>query len=126
MKAMTIGGLARTAGVNVETIRFYQRRGLLHQPKLPSGSVRRYGEDAVQRLRFIKKAQDIGFSLSEVAQLLRLQRGCRGAHDLAASKLADVERRMADLKRVRATLVDLIGRCEQERSAACPIIDALQ
>jgi MerR family mercuric resistance operon transcriptional regulator len=126
MKPVTIGGLARSAGVNVETIRFYQRRGLVPQPKRPPGGVRRYGEDAAQRLRFIKKAQDIGFSLGEVAELLKLQRGCRGAHDLAVSKLSDVERRMADLARVRKTLVELIGRCERERSVACPIIDALQ
>jgi MerR family mercuric resistance operon transcriptional regulator len=126
MDAMTIGSLARAAGVNVETIRFYQRRGLMPQPKRPARGVRRYGEDAAQRLRFIKKAQDIGFSLAEVVQLLRLQRGCRGAHDLATSKLADVERRLADLRRVRTTLIELIGRCEREPSSACPIIDALQ
>ena len=126
MKDMTIGVLAKTAGVNIETVRFYQRRGLMPEPKRPPGGVRRYGDDAAQRLRFIKKAQDIGFSLAEVAELLRLQKGCRGAHDLAVSKLVDIERRLADLKRVRATLIELVGKCEHERSPACPIIDALQ
>ena len=126
MPDRTIGALAREAGVGVETIRFYQRRGLMPEPKRPPGGVRRYGPEAAQRLRFIRKAQDIGFTLGEVAELLRLQRGCRAAHDLAVSKLADVERRLGDLNRVRTTLIELIGRCERERAPSCPIIDALQ
>jgi MerR family transcriptional regulator, mercuric resistance operon regulatory protein len=101
---MTIGRLAAAAGVHVETIRYYQRRGLLPEPKRPAGGVRRYGEDAAARLRFIKRAQDIGFTLDEVAELLKLERGCRDAHDLAAAKLVGVERRLADLKRIRKTL----------------------
>ena len=126
MQAMTIGRLAKAAGVHVETIRFYQRRGLLVQPRRPLAGVRRYGEEAVARVRFIKRAQDIGFALAEVAELLRLERGCRDAHDLAAKKLADVERRLSDLRRVRATLGELIAKCEGGRSPGCPIIDALQ
>lgn len=125
MKAMTIGALARKTGVHVETIRFYQRRSLLAQPKRPIGGVRRYGEDAAARLLFIRRAQDIGFTLGEIAELLRLQRGCRDAHDLATAKLATVERRLADLGRVRKTLRELIGRCEAGRSPSCPIIDSL-
>jgi MerR family mercuric resistance operon transcriptional regulator len=126
MKAgMTIGALAQGAGVNVETIRFYQRRGLLAQPKRPAGGQRRYTEADVARLRFIKRAQDIGFTLAEVAELLRLERGCRDAHDLAAAKLADVERRLADLGRVRSTLRALIARCEQGGTERCPIIESL-
>lgn len=125
MKAMTIGMLARTSGVHVETIRFYQRRGLLAQPRRPAGGVRRYSADAVARLRFIRRAQDIGFTLGEIAELLRLQRGCRDAHDLATAKLAAIERRLADLNRVRKTLRELVGRCEAGRSAGCPIIEAL-
>lgn len=126
MNAMTIGALARAAGVNVETIRFYQRRGLMPVPKRSLGSVRRYGADAGQRLRFIRRAQEIGFSLGEVAELLRLQRGCRGAHDLAVSRLADIERRLAGLTRARTALMELIRRCERGRAPGCPIIDALQ
>jgi MerR family mercuric resistance operon transcriptional regulator len=122
---MTIGKLARATGVHVETIRFYQRRGLLALPRRPAGGVRRYGEDAAARLLFIKRAQEIGFTLSEVAELLRLERGCRDAHDLAAAKLAAVERRIADLARIRKTLRELVGRCEAGESAGCPIIDAL-
>ncbi len=122
---MTIGALARAAGVHVETIRYYQRRGLLAEPKRPLAGVRRYGEDAAARLRFIKRAQDIGFALGEVAELLRLERGCQDAHGLAVKKLADVERRLSDLRRVRATLGELVAKCEQGRSARCPIIDSL-
>ena len=125
MKAMTIGTLARRTGVHVETIRFYQRRGLLAQPKRPAGGVRRYGEDAAARLLFIRRAQDIGFTLGEIAELLRLQRGCRDAHDLATAKLATIERRVADLNRVRKTLRELVARCEAGQSQSCPIIDSL-
>ena len=125
MKAMTIGTLARTTGVHVETIRFYQRRGLLPLPKRPPAGVRRYGEEAAARLRFIKRAQDIGFTLGEVAELLRLERGCRDAHDLATAKLATVERRLADLSRMRKTLRELVVRCEAGQSGSCPIIEAL-
>jgi MerR family mercuric resistance operon transcriptional regulator len=123
---MTIGRLAAAAGAHVETIRYYQRRGLLPEPKRPAGGVRRYGEDAAARLRFIKRAQDIGFTLDEVAELLKLERGCRDAHDLAAAKLVGVERRLADLKRIRKTLRELIGRCEEGRAESCPIIDSLR
>jgi MerR family transcriptional regulator, mercuric resistance operon regulatory protein len=123
---MTIGRLAAAAGVHVETIRYYQRRGLLPEPKRPTGGVRRYGEDAAARLRFIKRAQDIGFTLDEVAELLKLERGCRDAHDLAAAKLVGVERRLADLRRIRRTLRELIGRCEEGRAESCPIIDSLR
>jgi MerR family transcriptional regulator, mercuric resistance operon regulatory protein len=125
MKAMTIGILARTTGVHVETIRFYQRRGLMPQPKRPPAGARRYGEEAAARLRFIKRAQDIGFTLGEVAELLRLERGCRDAHDLATAKLATIERRLADLSRMRKTLRKLVARCEVGESANCPIIEAL-
>jgi MerR family mercuric resistance operon transcriptional regulator len=125
MKRVTIGALAKATGVHIETIRFYQRRGLLAEPRRPAGGVRRYGEEAAARLRFIKRAQDIGFTLGEIADLLRLQRGCSDAHDLATAKLAAVERRLADLSRVRSTLRELIARCEEGRSQSCPIIDSL-
>jgi MerR family mercuric resistance operon transcriptional regulator len=126
MTAMSIGTLARVTGVHVETIRFYQRRGLLPLPKRPPSGVRRYGEDAAARLRFIKRAQDLGFTLGEIAELLKLERGCRDAHALASAKLAVVERRLADLQRMRKTLRELIVRCEAGRSAGCPIIETLQ
>jgi MerR family transcriptional regulator, mercuric resistance operon regulatory protein len=125
MRGMRIGELARASNVHVETIRFYQLRGLLAEPKRPEAGPRRYGHEAAARLRFIKRAQDIGFTLDEVAELLRLERGCRDAHDLAAAKLAAIERRITDLSRVRKTLRELIARCKAGGSRSCPIIHSL-
>jgi MerR family mercuric resistance operon transcriptional regulator len=126
---MTIGGLARAGGVNVETIRFYQRRGLLPEPKRQHGSVRRYTAADVARVRFIKSAQRLGFSLDEVADLLRLEDGtrCDEARALAESKLAVVRTRLADLQRIERVLTDLIARCSQAGGQVrCPLIDSLQ
>ena len=128
MSEMTIGGLARRAGVNVETIRYYQRLKLLDEPPRPPGGVRRYSDDAASRVRFIKRAQELGFSLAEIRRLLRLgePQTCSEARSLAADKLALVETRVADLERLRRVLQDLIGRCDQRRGrVACPIIEAL-
>jgi len=126
---MTIGILARAAGVHVETIRYYQRRGLLSAPPKPARGVRRYGSDAVARLRFIKRAQELGFSLAETGRLLALQeaQSCDSARALAAEKLAAVDGRLADLERMRAVLTDLIDRCDASAcNVSCPIIESLQ
>jgi len=128
MPEMTIGKLAQRAGVNVETIRYYQRLELLEEPARPPGGVRRYADAAVSRVRFIKRAQDLGFSLAEIRRLLRLgdPQTCAEARALAAEKLALVESRVADLERLRGTLKDLIGRCDRRRGkVACPIIETL-
>jgi MerR family mercuric resistance operon transcriptional regulator len=127
--ALTIGLLAAAAGVNVETIRFYQRRGLLGEPERPHRGVRRYGAADVARVRFIKSAQRIGFSLDEVAQLLQLEDGtrCTQASEIAARRLLDVRQRLADLRRIEAALVDLLARCDGARGRiACPLIASLQ
>lgn len=123
-----IGRLAESAEVNVETIRYYQRRGLMREPSRPTGSVRRYSTDDVKRIRFIKRAQQLGFTLDEVTNLLKLEHGrsCRETERLAQQKLALVEARIADLHRLRKTLRELIGRCESGRGRmACPIIASL-
>jgi len=127
MIRLTIGRLARAAGVHVETVRYYQRRGLIAVPPRPTGSVRHYPQTAVGQLRFIKRAQDIGFSLAEIKQLLRLQRmpACRDARALAAAKLSAVEQRMAALERVRGALRRLVGECDAGGTRSCPIIEAL-
>lgn len=128
MSGMTIGRLARNAGVNIETIRYYQRLGLLDEPVRPPGSVRRYGAAAVSRVKFIKRAQDLGFSLAEIRRLMRLgdPQTCGQARALAAEKLALVDSRLADLRRLRGTLTELIGRCDRARGKlACPIIESL-
>ena len=127
MNEMTIGRLAEAAGVHLETIRYYQRRGLLAEPKRPAGGVRRYGEGAIARLGFIRRAQGVGFTLDEVKALLTLGEtpSCRGARTLAAKKLELVETRLRDLERMRGALADLIKQCDAGRERKCPIIEAL-
>lgn len=125
---LTIGRLAESAEVNVETVRYYQRRGLMREPSRPMGGVRRYSTDDVKRIRFIKRAQQLGFTLDEVTNLLKLEdgRSCRETERLAQQKLTLVEARIADLERLRKTLRELIGRCESGRGKmACPIIASL-
>jgi len=129
MSQMTIGALARAAGVHVETIRYYQRRGLLSAPPRPARGVRRYGGEAVARLQFIKRAQELGFSLAETGRLLTLQEGqsCDAARALAAEKLTAVDDRLADLARMRAVLTELIDRCDASAcNVSCPVIETLQ
>lgn len=125
----TIGTLARAAGVNVETIRFYQRRGLMPEPERPWGGIRRYTRQDADRLRFIKSAQRLGFTLDEVIELLRLEDGshCEEARRLAEAKLADVRARLADLARMEAALAGLVDSCRgHEGKVSCPLIAALR
>ncbi len=125
---LKIGGLARQSGVHVETIRYYQKRGLLPEPKRPSGGIRRYDSSLAARIAFIKRAQEIGFSLDEVKELLRLEAtpGCRDARDIATKKLAVVDARIGDLQRVRRSLSLLIAACNSGKTRQCPIIEALK
>jgi MerR family mercuric resistance operon transcriptional regulator len=126
--SLTIGALANAAAVNVETIRFYQRRGLLAEPDRPFSGSRRYGEGHVMRVRFIKAAQRLGFTLDEVAELLELQDGihCAEARRLAERRLQDVRERLASLRRVESALRQVVGRCSAARSASnCPLIASL-
>lgn len=127
MTAMTIGALARAAGVNVETVRYYQRRALLAAPARPPRGVRRYGADAVARIAFIKRAQGLGFTLEEIAALLRLERfsACGPARALAAKKLAMVKARLRDLDRLRSVLEELVARCDAGSARGCAIIESL-
>lgn len=126
-RSMTIGALARDASVNIETVRYYQRRKLLGVPARPTGGVRRYGEDALARIRFIKRAQDLGFTLDEIAALLRLERfsACGPARALAAKKLALVKARLHDLARLEDVLEELIARCDTGAARGCAIIESL-
>ena len=125
---LTIGRVARAAGVSVETVRYYQRSGLVPEPPRPAGGVRRYSDETVARLRFIKRAQELGFTLAEIRRLLALgdPQSCGRARALAADKLALVRARIADLERLRGALEGLIGRCDTARGrVTCPIIDTL-
>ena len=124
---LTIGKLAQRGGVNVETIRYYQRRGLLNEPDKPLGGHRRYPADIAKRVRFIKRAQALGFTLEEVTGLLRLDqaRACVDTRELAARKLASIEMKLTDLRAMRKALTGLVRACETGNGAACPIIHAL-
>ena len=125
---LTIGRLAKAAGVNIETIRYYQRRGLVEEPTKPLGGHRRYAAAAATRVRFIKRAQQLGFTLEEVSGLLRLEDGqsCRETRVLAERKLVLIEERIADLIRMRRMLKGLIAECTAgQRPRSCPIIATL-
>lgn len=129
LENLTIGAFAKAAGVNVETIRFYQRKGLLAEPDRPYGGIRRYGQVDVARVKFVKSAQRLGFRLDEVGELLKLEDGthCSEAREIAEHKLADVRRRIADLQRIEAVLNVLIDRCAANRGKImCPLIGSLQ
>jgi MerR family mercuric resistance operon transcriptional regulator len=126
---LTIGAFAAAAGVNVETVRYYQRRGLLPEPARPSGGIRRYGESDVARVMFIKAAQRLGFSLDEIAGLLALEDGthCREARALGQRRLGDVRAKLADLRRIEAVLARLLKDCDKSRgTVTCPLIGALR
>ena len=126
---LSIGAFAAAAGVNVETIRFYQRKGLLPEPEKQYGGIRRYGEIDVARVRFIKSAQRLGFSLDEVAGLLTLDDGahCDEARRLGEQKLANVRAKLADLHRIESVLATLVDDCCASRArVSCPLIAALQ
>jgi Hg(II)-responsive transcriptional regulator len=126
---LTIGALASAAGVTVEAVRFYQRKGLLPEPGKPYGGIRRYGPADLARLRFIKSAQRIGFTLVEIAQLLLLDDGthCAEAREIAEQKLGEVRHRMTDLQRMESALAELVHRCATSRGRLrCPLIDSLR
>jgi len=127
-ESLTIGGFAMAGGVSVETVRFYQRKGLLPQPRKPYGGIRRYGADDVTRVRFVKSAQRLGFSLDEIADLLRLEDGthCDEASRLAQSKLQNVRDKLNDLVRIETALATLVAACHTRRGKLrCPLIASL-
>lgn len=126
--ALTIGRLATAAGVGVETIRYYQRRGLMPAPGRPQQGMRRYDGADLRRLRFIRRAQALGFTLDEIGSLLELEhsQACAETRDLAAHKLALIEHKIADLKTMHQALTVLRQRCDAgAATGSCPIIDAL-
>jgi MerR family mercuric resistance operon transcriptional regulator len=126
---LTIGAFAKLAGVSVETIRFYQRKGLLPQPDKFNGKIRRYGEPEAMRVRFIRSAQQLGFSLNEIASLLTLDDGmhCDEARLLAEHKLKNVQEKLTHLHLIESVLIQLIDQCHNTQdNIHCPLINALQ
>ena len=127
-RQLRIGALAAAADVGVETVRYYQRRGLLGEPERPLGGLRTYPATYVDRIRFIKRAQRLGFSLEEIVTLLTLDSGTghARAHALAVHRLEEIVAKIGDLEAMRATLTELVRRCESTHGkVACPIIAAL-
>ncbi|MEO8680602.1 MAG: Hg(II)-responsive transcriptional regulator [Vicinamibacterales bacterium] len=129
LSSLTIGALAAAAAVNVETIRYYQRKRLMTEPKRPYGQVRRYGDADVARVKFVKSAQRLGFSLEEIAGLLALDDGthCDEARVMAEHKLDNVRLKLRDLQRMEAVLKRLVADCCSSRGTiSCPLIAALR
>ena len=130
MERMTIGKLAAAAGVGVETVRFYERKGLIQRPARPAGGFRVYSEEAISRLAFVREAQELGFTLREIRDLLALRANpasdCAAVRGRAAAKLAQLENRIAQSERMRATLRDLLSECPGRGELdKCSIVEAL-
>lgn len=126
-KPLTIGHLARAAHVNVETVRYYQRVGLVKEPAKPLSGYRVYPPETVDRIKFIKRAQTLGFSLKEITELLGLGEGCcADVRERAEEKRAHIDQQIKDLTRLRNTLDTLINTCQSsDDSVHCPIVDTL-
>jgi DNA-binding transcriptional MerR regulator len=128
MKALSIGRLGGQTGVNIETIRYYEKIGLLPEPTRTAAGYRQYGEDHLRRLRFIRRGRDLGFSIEAIRALLRLaehpEEPCVGADELALEHLAEVEAKIAYLTRLREELQRMV-HCRAHSVAECRIIDAL-
>lgn len=133
MASMTIAGLAREGGVGVETVRYYQRRGLLDTPERPlgggsGGSVRRYSRDDVRRLCFIRSAQAAGFTLEQIGELLALNATNDRVRvlQLASGRIAALDAKIEELTRVRASLRHLAHECSSASEGPCPILTAFE
>ncbi len=135
MAGYTIGQLGRAAGVGVETIRYYERRGLLERPTRPGGRTRRDSAEALRQVRFIKRAQALGFTLRDVGDRLELrltrQTSCAEIRPRAAAKLSDIAQKLRDLESMRKALQGLVDRCDracgdESPLESCPILDVLE
>lgn len=126
---LSIGKLAKATGTAVETIRYYEKIGLLPDPPRTSGNYRSYGPGEVSRLSFVRRARDLGFGLGQVRALLELaddrQRPCEEVDVMARSQLEQVERKIADLQALQHELASLISQCRQGTVADCRILEAL-
>ncbi len=131
MRRFTTGELAKRAGVNRETVRYYERRRLLLRPPRTVSGFRIYSDDAVQRLRFIRHAKALGFSLSEIRELLELRIDspgvCASVRERAKAKISEVDRKVAKLAQIRQVLTRLVATCVRRGTTSeCPILDSLE
>src|SRR5215831_17999081 len=124
---MRIGELARSVDVNIETIRYYHRIGLLTLPEKPYGGTRSYGDEDLQRVRFIRRAQQLGFSLEDIRELLELSSSdCERVEKLAAEKLTEVKAKLRQLRRIESILAKTVEQCARRKGdQPCPIIETL-
>jgi MerR family mercuric resistance operon transcriptional regulator len=124
---LTIGQLANKAGINVETIRYYERRGLIKRPVKPASGYRQYNKQALQKLLFIKRAKNLGFKLDEIGSLLNLSsEHCGEVKSLAEEKLVHVNNKISDLQGLAEVLGDLVRQCNNSADRVhCPIIETL-
>ncbi|HFE45569.1 MAG TPA: MerR family transcriptional regulator [Nannocystis exedens] len=129
-RTLTIGQLASAVDVGVQTLRYYERVGLLPKPPRSASGYRRYPSDAVVRVRFIRRAKELGFTLKEIRELFALridpEKSCADVRALTRVKILDIEAKMADLDRIRGALTDLAVACRgQGPTSECPILDAI-
>lgn len=124
----TISKIAKEIGINIETVRFYERKGLIKQPVKPLQGYRQYPTETVNRIRFIRRSQELGFTLSEIEGLLSLNDSpCNQVEELAKKKLVAIQTKQADLLLLEKALLEHIGQCQSnEDDTCCPIIDFLQ
>lgn len=126
---LAIGALSRHTGVNVETVRYYERIGLLPLPARSDGGHRMYGTRHLKRLGFIRKARDLGFTIEEIRTLLGLlderDQPCSEAREIASKRLADVRDKIAALQKMEAVLADLVEQCAHGPALECPLLEAL-
>lgn len=125
---LSIGTLSKLSAVNIETIRYYERVGLLPSPPRTQGGHRVYGSSHLQRLQFVKRSRELGFSIDEIRALLGLVDGgytCAEVQALTLKHLADVQAKISDLRRLEATLAEISSQCTGEQVPDCPVIEAL-
>lgn len=131
MKHLTIGKLARSAGINIETVRYYERIGIMPEPERKDSGYRQYSPEDLSRLKFILHAKELGFSLKEIGELLELrvdpETNCDDVRQQAEIKIADIEEKIKTLQRIRAALLNLTTACrERKQTSECPILEALE
>lgn len=128
-RAATIGTVARRTGINIETIRYYERIGLVSEPGRTGGGNRIYDETAISRLAFIKHSRELGFSIGDIRELLEMVDGngfsCGDIHRLTTNHISRVQAKIANLKKIENVLKDMAAKCYQGEVPECPIIDAL-
>jgi len=131
VEKLTIGKLAKKAGVNIETVRYYERRGLMQKPPRRESGYREYPLEAVKRIKFVRRAKELGFSLKEIMELLLLRvdpnTSSSEVKKRAATKIDDIEEKIGTLQRMKETLTRLVNRCDGCRpTSECPILEALK